>query len=133
MKYRELKKYKYQLVSDAYYNIPEWFHIHYSSNFIYLSNGHLTIKKGYAWDGASGPAIDTKNFMFGSLIHDAMYQIIREREIGKSYRKEADKVLRKICIASGMSKFRAWYVYQAVRIFGRFTLKKRTESEIKEI
>ena len=39
-------------------------------NFISLSPlGFLSIRKGYAWDGPSGPTIDTKNFMRGSLVH----------------------------------------------------------------
>ncbi len=38
----------------------------------------LTTKKGYAWDGPSGPTIDSKNFMRGSLVHDALYQLMRE-------------------------------------------------------
>ena len=37
--------------------------------------GALTIRKGYAWDGPSGPTIDTLNFMRGSLVHDALYQL----------------------------------------------------------
>jgi len=38
--------------------------------------GWLTIQAGYAWDGASGPAIDTKSFMRGSLVHDVCYQAL---------------------------------------------------------
>ena len=52
--------------------------------FVTLSkNGFLRIKTGYAWDGASGPAIDTRNFMRGSLVHDALYQLMRERSPGR--------------------------------------------------
>jgi len=51
----------------------------------YLSlspKGLLRIRTGYSWDGPSGLTIDTKNFMRGSLAHDAMYQLMREALLG---------------------------------------------------
>ena len=131
MKYRELKKYKYQLVEDFTFCGVGFSDV--SIDYIIIKGATIVIKKGYAWDGASGTAIDTKDFMKGSLVHDALYQVIRKKSLSKVYRKEADRILKRMCELAGMNKFRAWYVYQAVRIFGRFTLKKRTESEIKEI
>ena len=87
--------------------------------YISLSqHGFLTISKGYAWDGPSGPTIDTKNFMRGSLVHDALYQLIGEGLLPLDDREKADRELRRICIEDGMSEARAWWVYQAVRIFG---------------
>lgn len=41
-------------------------------------NGNLTINKGYAWDGPSGPTFDALTFMPGSLMHDALYQLMRK-------------------------------------------------------
>lgn len=82
-------------------------------------NGILEIYKGYAWDGPSGPTIDTKDFMRGSLVHDALYQLIREEKIERRFKEDADKILQKICREDGMNKFRAWYVYWAVRLFGK--------------
>lgn len=79
----------------------------------------LKISNMYAWDGPSGPTIDTESFMRGSLVHDALYQLIREGYLDKKvWRPYADKLLRKICLEDGMSKFRAWYVYHSVRWFG---------------
>jgi len=79
----------------------------------------LWVDKRYAWDGPSGPTIDTENFMRGSLVHDALYQLIKEGYLDKKvWRLYADKILRKICLEDGMSKFRAWYVYHSVRWFG---------------
>jgi hypothetical protein len=80
--------------------------------------GMLTLKKGYAWDGPSGPAIDSKSFMRGSLVHDALYQLMREKLLPRSFRKQADEILWMICLEDGMSRVRADYVYQAVRAFG---------------
>lgn len=82
------------------------------------ANGLLTIRKGYAWDGPSGPTIDTPNFMRGSLVHDALYQLMREEMIGQEHREYSDELLRGICLEDGMSKIRAWWVYQGVRLGG---------------
>lgn len=81
-------------------------------------DGILTIWKGYCWDGPSGPAIDSKNFMRGSLIHDVLYQMIRDEQLPDSYREEADKILDKICKEDGMSWLRRAWVYRALRWFG---------------
>jgi hypothetical protein len=79
--------------------------------------GELTLKTAYAWDGPSGPAIDSKNFMRGSLVHDALYQLMRLKLLPQGFRKQADEILWMICLEDGMSKVRADYVYQAVRAF----------------
>lgn len=79
----------------------------------------LRIKKGYAWDGASGPARDTPSIMRAALVHDALYQLIRVGCLDKAaWRPRADKELRRICREDGMSWLRAWYIYRAVRVGG---------------
>jgi hypothetical protein len=84
------------------------------------TKGKLTISKGYAWDGPSGPTIDTLNFMRGSLVHDALYQLIREGHLDiDQYRDDADRLLRNLCREDGMSAARALWVYLAVRAAGR--------------
>lgn len=83
-------------------------------------DGNLTIAKGYAWDGPSGPTVDTKNFMRGSLVHDALYQLMREGHLTEeTYRDDADRLLQKICKEDGMWALRAWWVYQGVHLFGK--------------
>lgn len=89
--------------------------------FYSLARGILiAVRPGYAWDGPSGPTIDTPTFMRGSLVHDVLYQSMREGHILDSdeNRRIADKNLRAICLQDGMSAARAWWVYQAVRKFG---------------
>jgi hypothetical protein len=122
MKYQNTKGWKYRLMEELSIKLGEKFILFnymfpIENPYFGLKDSILTIKKQYSWDGPSGPTIDTKNFMKGSLIHDALYQMMRLGYIPESYRKEADKILRYICIEEGMSRFRAWYVYVAVRLF----------------
>jgi hypothetical protein len=58
--------------------------------------------------------------MRGSLVHDALYQLMRERRLDEeTYREPADRLLQKMCKEDGMSAPRAWWVYQAVHFFGQ--------------
>lgn len=89
------------------------------SNYISLSSeGLLLIARGYAWDGPSGPTIDTRSFMRGSLVHDALYQLMRNNLLPRSLRKLVDEILYDICIEDGMWKIRALWVYSGVRLKG---------------
>jgi hypothetical protein len=90
----------------------------------------LTIKKGYMWDGPSGPTVDTKSFMRGSLVHDALYQLMREKKISLDFKDKADRILQQYCKEDGMNSLRAWYVYRAVKKFG---LSSATPKPIKVI
>jgi len=117
--YKKRRKYKYNLHSDFEYSTGIQLEHPAELRFIEMdANGYLVIKSGYSWDGPSGPTVDTKNFMQGSLVHDALYQLMREGVITQHQRKRADEILREICIADGMSRIRAWEVYQGVRIGG---------------
>ena len=110
--------YRYQLAEDYEIIIPIKPAITIFSDFITLTPaGLLTIHKGYAWDGPSGPTWDTPAFMRGALVHDVIYQLCRQGHLSKSYRRAADELLRAICIEDGMWRIRAWYVYHAVRLF----------------
>ena len=116
--YRKLRRYKYQLLE------PYVLQIGIRGNDIdtpYLKlrpDGLLKIKKSYAWDGPSGPTIDTPDFMRGALVHDALYQLIRMEALAYRYKAFADLLLKKICLEDGMPSFRAGYVYLAVKLFG---------------
>ena len=121
MEYISYKKgYKYQLNEDYSTDIPVKPDSDINSDYIVLSSeGGLTIKKGYAWDGPSGPTIDTLNFMRGSLVHDALYQLMREGGLDNGdYRESADRLLQQMCREDGMSSIRAWWVYKGLRFGG---------------
>ena len=105
-----------------------------TKSFIELNtDGVLVIKKGYAWDGPSGPTIDTPSFMRGSLVHDALYQLMRNKLIDKEkWRKKADGDLKRMCVEDGMSRIRAWWVHQAVRCCGDSAASEEMRKEVKK-
>lgn len=110
--------YKYQLV-EPYQYLTDISGFELATDFIEMDKGGLlTIKKGYAWDGASGPTVDTKSSMRGSLVHDALYQLMGVDERLLPYRPYADDLLYQICCEDGMSSFRAYLWLKAVNWFG---------------
>ena len=126
MNFKRICHYKYELLEDVAFITPLRISLYSydverdeNSRWLVLrSCGELLILKGYAWDGASG-AMDTRSIMRGSLVHDGLYQLMREGGLPLSYRKSADKLLRRMCREDGMFWLRAWWVYWAVRIFGK--------------
>ena len=111
--------YKYQLSQNYLSEIPLHPPLNINSDFISLgTNGELSIWSGYAWDGPSGIAFDTKTFMRASLVHDALYQLIREQRLDETYKDAADSLMRTIAIEDGMSAMRAGWCYRAVQKFG---------------
>lgn len=120
MKYRSLKHWKYELLNSMQIDVDIRDAPRIATDYITLTlDRRLIVHARYAWDGPSGPTIDTKTFMRGSLFHDALCQLIGDGLLDKKYRQYADQLLRKICLEDGMSKFRAWYVYMAVRTYSR--------------
>jgi hypothetical protein len=81
-------------------------------------DGHLYLKANYAWDGPSGPTIDTPDFMRGSLVHDAFYQLMREGLLDRRHRDSVDRLLEAMCQEDGMSSAKAARVYWFVKQFG---------------
>ncbi len=113
------RKYRYKLTRD-YSHATSIRNRGGGNDYLQIdSAGNLDIHARYAWDGPSGPSIDTKTFMRGSLVHDALYQLMRERVLDHLRdRMDADKLLRRICKEDGMHRFRRWYVYWILRAFG---------------
>jgi hypothetical protein len=116
------KGYKYWLVRPYSLHVPIFpeHTVVSSGGFVTLGkNGVLAIRVGYAWDGPSGPTFDTKTFMRGSLVHDSLYQIMREGLLDNSYRDTADRMLGRICRSDGMCGVRVWYVVGMVNRFAQ--------------
>lgn len=71
--------------------------------FVTLTDrGELLVEPGYAWDGASGPVPDTRQNMRASLVHDALYQLLRLEYLQESLRKKVDALFRKMCQEDGV-------------------------------
>jgi len=117
MKFRRLKGYKYVLEEEERHEVEIYENVH--NDFISLDHGSLIIRPGYYWDGASGPTIDDKTNHLAALVHDALYQLMREGLVDRSHRKYIDQLFKQICLDNGMSRFRAWYYYRAVRMFSK--------------
>jgi len=124
------KGYKYQLEEDYLCKV---FIYGYQAETYYLKlslDGFLLIKRSYAWNGPSGPTIDTLNSLRGSLVHDGLYQLIRLGLIPDSFRPLADERLRDICREDGMSWIRSEYWYAGVMMFAGFAVNPGEEPEI---
>jgi len=90
-----------------------------SNELIKASPKQLLIKSSFEWDGPSGGiTLHTTSFLRSSLVHDALYQLISKKVYPLSFRKLADKILKQLCLEDGMPRWRAWYVYWAVRLLG---------------
>ncbi len=119
-KYRVTKTYSIALR----FKPPGWIQSKY---FEFMPMGLLVIKKGYRWDGASGPTIDTESTMRASAVHDVIYQMIREGDLIPAFKSLGDLELPRLMIEDYRaanpvsriwSRFRAGYYYQAVKLFG---------------
>lgn len=130
LSYRKLDQYKYQIMRAYTYAVPDGYLMYALSlrgangwvNFSIDSKSFLryvTFSKGYCWDGPSGPTYDTENFMRGSLVHDGLYQLMREHSAFRPQRNDADRLLERIVIEDGMSRARAKCVYWAVKTWGK--------------
>lgn len=123
--------YKYQLVNTYSMKTDIFPDLNIETEFISLTMiGTLTIRRFYCWDGPSGPTVDTKNFMRGALVHDALYQIMRMGKLSRTNREKADFLLKQICLEDGMSRLRAWYVYRGVKRFAAFATSARNIKKI---
>lgn len=136
LKYQKIRGYKYRLVEPFSWRVD----IHVESNLsvpggwvVLRVGGWMHFRPGYAWDGASGPAVDTRTWMVASLVHDGLYQIIRANGLEPKARRAADNHMRQILIGSGMNPFRAWYSYAAVRLFGNLWQRRIEPHEENEI
>ena len=135
MKYSKYKhKYKFKVEEnfsiELPFKIPDFEH-QYAS----LKDGILSVKRGYAWDGASGPIINTQDTLVASLVHDVLYQAMRLNLIKSSEENKriADKNFFEILKMHGVNSIRRKVWYFAVRLFGKKSTKTLQDNDkIKE-
>ena len=109
--------YKY-ITSRDFLHITSVVGFEAKNDFIALgSGGDIYIKKCYAFDGASGPTIDTANTMRGALVHDALYQLMREKLLPITCREAADRTLYNTIREDKMCYIRAQAWLKSVRLF----------------
>lgn len=113
--------YKYQLAGPYQIDIPIELGAAIDEQFITLSkSGRLVVKSGYAWDGPSGPVIDTDENMRASLVHDALYQLMRLNVLSsRRWRRVADALFRDLCKEDGVPAYKANIYFKALRKHGR--------------
>jgi len=128
IKYR--KGYKYQLAEDMTFFLKFYSNVDIKLDFIeFYTTGKFIIKKGYAWDGPSGPTWDDETNMQGSCLHDAGYQLMRAGFLDELiYRDLFDKLFEQICIEDGMSHFRASYYFEGIHLFGEQYAKRQDDA-----
>lgn len=88
-----------------------------SSDFVTLDEQILYVAKGFAWDGP-WPLPRFECAMRASLVHDALYHLMRLGGLSWERREWADGVFRTMCLEDGMPPWLATVCYWAVRAFG---------------
>ncbi len=112
MKYRG--GYKYQLAQDELFRVSIRPAFDIVTARIWLTTeGILTVREGYAWDGASGPVIDRKTNQRASCAHDALYQLMRMRKLPHDQWRNADREFAKILTEDG-----AWKITRQIDMAG---------------
>lgn len=100
---------KYTLPNNYHYYNARLNGVYLASEYVFISDGYITIKKGYAWNGCSYVP-DFKSTYYASLIHDALYQY-------KINRKIADLVFLDIMHRDNFKL--AGIYYTGVMLFGK--------------
>lgn len=102
------KGYKYQLEEDFELMTPVTGHYIDDYYFRLYPNGRLWIRRGYAWDGASGPTFDSNSSMRPSLSHDVFCQLMRDGRLDYSvWQDRINAFFKEQCIDAGMWPLRA--------------------------
>ena len=114
--------YKYQLAADYSVKLANVRPIEPVNHeyFTLTLDGWLTVKEGYAWDGASGPTHDSKSSMRPSLVHDVLWQMLRVGLLDEAQRHETNLEFHRLCIEDGMWPWRADVWLWAIEKFGKF-------------
>lgn len=120
IKYKEIddEEYKYELIETYSIQTNIITSERAIDGYVVLDkSGLLTIKKRYWWDGPDY-APDIESMMRASLVHDALYQLLRSAELDIKWRDSSDILFRDICIADGLNRFLANAALWLLRKYG---------------
>jgi hypothetical protein len=111
--------YRYQLQEAYSVQTCVYQHCDITIEYVQLTaTGLLTIKEGYAWDGATW-CPDFNTVLRGSLVHDALCQLIDLHLLDEKHQQRANEELYKICLQDGMYPWLARLIYTCVSIYFR--------------
>lgn len=110
-------EHKYEMIEEFYFIDPNIVKYKCDHDFFSIGNGCITARKGYAWDGCSGPTIDDDTNMRASLFHDIWYQAMSEKLLPRNWRtrRAGDKLFLKILKEDGMPWYRRTAYFYSVR------------------
>jgi hypothetical protein len=114
VKIRYVEGFKYQLAEDVTIQTPIKGVRIDDPYFTLAIDGTLTVRRGYAWDGASGPTYDSKSSMRASLVHDVFCQAMRDGRLSFIHQDAVNLLFRQHCIEDGMWSLRAAAWHAAV-------------------
>lgn len=90
------------------------------------TNGLLTLKIGFFWDGASGPTINSMSSRRAACIHDGLYRLAQKKLIGGELnRKKTDRIFYEYLLYDRMTHWRAKVWWRSVRRWAKKSYTKR--------
>ena len=105
-----------------------------STHFLTLAaDGVLSIDRGYAWDGPSGPTWDTENSMTPSLVHDAFAELMRAGLLDRKHRIPSNTFMKEMLLERGMSWLRVKYWIAGLWLFGGGSVKEKNKKKVYEV
>lgn len=100
-------KSRYQLADDYVIDIGFPHSTGLRADYVDLStDGVLSIERGFTWDGVTGLAFNTRNFARASLVHDAIFHLMREVGRDPELHEKADDLFRTIALDDGVHVIR---------------------------
>lgn len=78
-------------------------------------DGRLTVIMGYAWDGNSGPCIDTRSSLEASCVHDVLCDYVNQGLLPAALQPLVDQEYYTICVRKKMWWRRARWRMLAIR------------------
>ena len=77
--------------------------------------------------------IDTRENLRASLVHDALYQLMRQEKLSsRTHRRAADQIFKDLCKDDGVPNLHASTYYKALRKYGKPAASPASKKKILE-